>query len=116
MIMTRAIGIDEERDMKKVITCGCCGAADAICGIQGYMYENQNKNRGPVKDFEYYFSKSVIVTYGDNNIGKSYAMQVVYLSLKHLVAYAKKCQISKQFLLFLQRCGKWASAGNSGGC
>ncbi len=48
------------------------------------------KNWGPVREFEYDLSKSVIVTYGDNNIGKSYAMQVVYLLLKHLVAYARR--------------------------
>ncbi len=48
------------------------------------------KNWGPVKEFECDFSRSIIVTYGDNNIGKSYAMQVVYLLLKHLVLYAKK--------------------------
>lgn len=48
------------------------------------------QNWGPVKEFEYDFSKSIIVTYGDNNIGKSYAMQVVYLLLKHLVAYARR--------------------------
>lgn len=48
------------------------------------------RNWGPVKEFEYDLSKSLIVTYGDNNIGKSYAMQVVYLLLKHLVAYARR--------------------------
>ena len=57
---------------------------------RGICMKIKIKNWGPVKEFEYDFSKSVIVTYGDNNIGKSYAMQVVYLSLKHLVAYAKK--------------------------
>lgn len=37
---------------------------------------------GPIKEFEFDFSKKLIATYGDNNIGKSYAMQVVYLLLK----------------------------------
>lgn len=48
------------------------------------------ENWGPLKRFEYDLSKSMIVTYGDNNIGKSYAMQVTYLLLKHLIAYSKK--------------------------
>ena len=39
-------------------------------------------NFGPIKEFEFDFSKKLIVTYGDNNIGKSYAMQVAYLLLK----------------------------------
>lgn len=39
-------------------------------------------NLGPIKEFEFDLSKKLIVTYGDNNIGKSYAMQVVYLLLK----------------------------------
>ena len=47
------------------------------------------QNWGPVGKFQYDFSKSLIVTYGENNIGKSYAMQVVYLFLKNLVRYAR---------------------------
>ena len=39
-------------------------------------------NFGPIKEFEFDFSKKLIATYGDNNIGKSYAMQVVYLLFK----------------------------------
>ena len=37
---------------------------------------------GPIDRFEYNLDKDLIVTYGNNNIGKSYAMQVVYLLLK----------------------------------
>lgn len=37
---------------------------------------------GPIKKFEYDLDKEIIVTYGNNNIGKSYAMQLVYLFLK----------------------------------
>jgi predicted ATPase len=37
---------------------------------------------GPIKKFEYDLDKDFIVTYGNNNIGKSYAMQIVYLLLK----------------------------------
>lgn len=40
------------------------------------------RNFGPIKRFEYDLNKDMIVTYGNNNIGKSYAMQVVYLLLK----------------------------------
>lgn len=43
------------------------------------------KNWGPIANCEYDLDKAMIVTYGENNIGKSYAMQVVYLLLKHLI-------------------------------
>ena len=46
-------------------------------------------NFGPIKQFYYDLSKDIIVTYGDNNIGKSYAMQVVYLLLKNLTECAE---------------------------
>ena len=39
-------------------------------------------NFGPIKEFVYDLDKEMIVTYGNNNIGKSYAMQIVYLLLK----------------------------------
>lgn len=45
-------------------------------------------NFGPIKNFEFDLNKSFIVTYGDNNIGKSYAMQVVYLLLKTLINFS----------------------------
>jgi len=41
-------------------------------------------NWGPIQRCEYDLDKSLIVTYGENNIGKSYAMQVVYLLLKNM--------------------------------
>lgn len=47
------------------------------------------RNFGPIKQFDYDLSKDIIVTFGDNNIGKSYAMQVIYLLLKNLTEYAK---------------------------
>lgn len=40
---------------------------------------------GPIKEFEFDFSKKLIVTYGDNNIGKSYAMQIAYLLFKKII-------------------------------
>jgi predicted ATP-dependent endonuclease of OLD family len=40
---------------------------------------------GPIKKFEYDLDKDFIVTYGNNNIGKSYAMQIVYLLLKTFI-------------------------------
>ncbi len=47
---------------------------------------------GPIKKFSYDLEKDLIVTYGNNNIGKSYAMQIVYLLLKiflkNLYAYS----------------------------
>ncbi|MCL2253542.1 MAG: ATP-binding protein [Lachnospiraceae bacterium] len=39
-------------------------------------------NFGPIEEFTYDLKKDLIVTYGNNNIGKSYAMQIVYLLLK----------------------------------
>ncbi len=41
-------------------------------------------NFGPIKEFEFNLDKDLTVTYGSNNIGKSYAMQVVYLLLKNI--------------------------------
>lgn len=40
---------------------------------------------GPIDKFEYDLDKELIVTYGNNNIGKSYAMQIVYLMLKTFI-------------------------------
>lgn len=40
---------------------------------------------GPIRTFEYDLDKNLIVTYGQNNIGKSYAMQIVYLLLKTFI-------------------------------
>ncbi|MCM1231851.1 MAG: AAA family ATPase [Ruminococcus flavefaciens] len=40
---------------------------------------------GPIDKFEYDLEKDFIVTYGNNNIGKSYAMQIVYLLLKSFI-------------------------------
>lgn len=45
-------------------------------------------NFGPIKQFDFDLNKSFIVTYGDNNIGKSYAMQVMYLLLKSLILFS----------------------------
>ncbi|MBQ6207357.1 MAG: AAA family ATPase [Oscillospiraceae bacterium] len=52
------------------------------------------ENFGPIKKFEYDLSKDLIVTYGGNNIGKSYAMQIAYLLLKNLYLYATQPTIS----------------------
>ena len=40
------------------------------------------KNFGPIRKFSYDLDKDLVITYGNNNIGKSYAMQIVYLLLK----------------------------------
>lgn len=40
-------------------------------------------NFGPMKKFEFDLSRDLIVIYGKNNIGKSYAMSVLYLLLKY---------------------------------
>lgn len=44
-------------------------------------------NWGPIEKCEFDLRKSLSVIYGDNNIGKSYAMQVLYLLLKKLLEY-----------------------------
>lgn len=46
-------------------------------------------NFGPIKKFDYDLTKDIVVTFGDNNIGKSYAMQLVYLLLKNLTEIAE---------------------------
>lgn len=48
------------------------------------------ENWGPIRNCEYDLNKSMVVTYGDNNIGKSYAMQLVYLYLKNIILYARR--------------------------
>lgn len=42
---------------------------------------------GPIEEFVFDLTKDLIVVYGDNNIGKSYAMQIVYLLLKSFNEY-----------------------------
>lgn len=42
-------------------------------------------NFGPIKHFDGDLSRDITVIYGKNNTGKSYAMSVVYLLLKHLL-------------------------------
>lgn len=42
-------------------------------------------NFGPIEHCSYDLSKSLIITYGQNNIGKSYAMQAVFLVLKNII-------------------------------
>lgn len=44
---------------------------------------------GPIEHCEYDLEKSLIITYGENNIGKSYAMQLIYLLLKHMIWISK---------------------------
>ena len=41
-------------------------------------------NFGPIKEFEFDLNKDFHVVYGKNNIGKSYAITVVYLVLKNV--------------------------------
>lgn len=43
-------------------------------------------NFGPIKEFGIDLSRDLIVIYGKNNIGKSYAISVVYLLLKHFLS------------------------------
>ncbi len=50
---------------------------------------------GPIKKFEYDISKDLIITYGDNNIGKSYSMQIVYILLKSFIEISNDRLYSK---------------------
>lgn len=45
------------------------------------------KNFGPIKEFEIDLSKDFSIIYGKNNIGKSYAVSVIYLILKKIASY-----------------------------
>lgn len=44
-------------------------------------------NFGPIKFFEFDLEKDLTVVYGENNIGKSYAISAVYLILKNLIEF-----------------------------
>lgn len=43
------------------------------------------ENLGPIKKFEFDIEKDFHIIYGENNIGKSYAISTVYVLLKYLV-------------------------------
>jgi len=43
------------------------------------------KNFGPIKEFEIDLSKDFSIIYGKNNIGKSYAVSIIYLILKKII-------------------------------
>lgn len=58
------------------------------------------ENWGPVGKCEYDLDKSMIVTYGENNIGKSYCMQVLYLLLKNMISYAGEKAYVHQGIFF----------------
>ena len=59
------------------------------------------RNFGPIKQFEYDLTKDIVVTFGDNNIGKSYAMQLVYLLLKNLVELSEYVSSFRYRVMFL---------------
>ena len=41
-------------------------------------------NWGPIADCEFDLDKDLLVIYGENSVGKSYAMQVLYIVLKQI--------------------------------
>ncbi|OQY05682.1 MAG: hypothetical protein B6I20_00655 [Bacteroidetes bacterium 4572_117] len=43
------------------------------------------ENLGPIKQFEFDIEKDFHIIYGENNIGKSYAINTIYILLKYLV-------------------------------
>ena len=60
------------------------------------------RNFGPICKYECDLDKSLIVIYGENNIGKSYAMQVTYLLLKKIKMYAEYPAFMGRFYLELE--------------
>lgn len=55
------------------------------------------ENFGPITKFEYDLTKDLIITYGNNNIGKSYSMSVLYLFLKPLVLRKNLANLNYRF-------------------
>ncbi len=51
------------------------------------------ENFGPIHKFEIDLSKNISLIYGKNNIGKSYAISVVYMFLKSLPMMTKKSEL-----------------------
>lgn len=51
------------------------------------------ENFGPIHKFEIDLSKNISLIYGKNNIGKSYAISVVYMFLKSLPTMTKKSEL-----------------------
>lgn len=56
------------------------------------------ENFGPIEKFSYDLGKDLIVTYGNNNIGKSYSMQIVYLLLKTLLTSIPSAKMIGNFV------------------
>lgn len=54
---------------------------------------------GPIERFSYNLEKDMIVTYGNNNIGKSYSMQIVYLLLKTFIGYPYHRQFGNMYFM-----------------
>lgn len=46
-------------------------------------------NWGPIEKCEFDLKRNLLVIFGDNNIGKSYAMQTLYLLLKKILEYTR---------------------------
>lgn len=43
------------------------------------------RNFGPIKEFDFDLQKDLVAIFGKNNLGKSYAISVVYLIMKHFL-------------------------------
>lgn len=61
------------------------------------------ENWGPIETCEYDLDKSVVVTYGENNIGKSYAMQLIYLCLKNMILFARHELLLYHKIIYIAR-------------
>jgi len=62
------------------------------------------KNFGPIKEFGLDLKKDFVVIFGKNNIGKSYAVSVVYLVLKHLLDMEADSMTQKEIQTNLKKC------------
>lgn len=62
------------------------------------------RNFGPLKEFDFDLEKNLLAIFGQNNIGKSYAITIVYLILKNLLSLDK---IELNSFLMDSRLARW---------
>ncbi|NQV19152.1 MAG: ATP-binding protein [Armatimonadetes bacterium] len=53
------------------------------------------ENFGPIDKFEVDFSKDIIAIFGKNNVGKSYALSLIYILEKNLLSFHKELSPNK---------------------
>jgi len=53
------------------------------------------RNFGPIHKFEVDLTKDLIAVYGKNNVGKSYALSLIYILVKNLISFQKRLPHNK---------------------